>query len=145
MEANIKLDLNIKVTVLTRNINAFTLKNPSLVRSNFIELLEGNVVNFNFPNQKFSKIFHLATTSASETFKGEDQHRKYKTLLDGTERVLQFAAKCNADKILFTSSGVVYGELPIEMKAVKENYSFIAFSTDTIIFDRALSTIMESI
>jgi len=31
------------------------------------------------------------------------------------------------------------------LKAVKENYSFIAFSTDTIIFDRALSTIMESI
>ena len=119
----IKLDLNIKITVLTRNINAFTLKNPILVRSNFIELLEGNVVNFNFPNQKFSKIFHLATTSASETFKGEDQHRKYKTLVDGTERVLQFAVKCNADKILFTSSGVVYGEFPEGMKAVKESYS----------------------
>ena len=31
------------------------------------------------------------------------------------------------------------------LKAVKENYLFIAFSTDTIILDRALSTVMESI
>jgi len=123
IEAKIKLDLNIDLTVLTRNISSFKLKHPMLADSSFIKLLEGNVVNFNFPNQKFSKIFHLATTSASETFEGEDQLRKYKTLLDGTERVLQFAVKCNADKILFTSSGVVYGELPIEMKAVKENYS----------------------
>ena len=122
IEAKIKLDLNINLTVLTRNISSFKLKHPKLVDSSFIKLLEGNVVNFNFPNQKFSKIFHLATTSASETFEGEDQHRKYKTLLDGTERVLQFAVKCNADKILFTSSGIVYGELPIEMKSVKENY-----------------------
>ena len=123
MEAKIKLDLNINLTVLTRNISSFKLKHPMLADSSFIKLLEGNVVNFNFPNQKFSKIFHLATTSASETFKGEDQHRKYKTLVDGTERVLQFAVKCNADKILFTSSGVVYGEFPEGMKPVKENYS----------------------
>jgi len=123
MEAKIKHDLNIKLTVLTRNISSFKLKHPKLADSSFIKLLEGNVVNFNFPNQNFSKIFHLATTSASETFKGEDQHRKYKTLLDGTERVLQFAVKCNADKILFTSSGVVYGELSLGMKTVKENYS----------------------
>jgi len=123
MEAKIKLDLNINLTVLTRNISSFILNHPKLADSNFIKLLEGNVVNFNFPSQKFSKIFHLATTSASETFKGEDQLRKYKTLIDGTERVLQFATKCNADKILFTSSGVVYGELPIGMKTVDENYS----------------------
>ena len=31
------------------------------------------------------------------------------------------------------------------LKAVKENYSFIAFSTDTIILDRALSSALESI
>ena len=29
------------------------------------------------------------------------------------------------------------------LKAVKENYSFIAFSTDTIILDRALSSAFE--
>ncbi len=123
LEAKLRFHLNINVSVLTRNVCSFKLRHPVLAESSFITFLEGDVTNFNFPDQKFTKIFHLATTSASETFKGEDQLSKYKTLVDGTERVLQFAVKCNADKILFTSSGVVYGVLPTGMQTVKEVYS----------------------
>ena len=122
LEANRKKELNIKVTVLTRSISTFSNKHPKLVKSKYIKLLEGDVVNFNFPSEKFSKIFHLATTTAAETYNGESQLNKYKVLTDGTERVLQFAGKCNAKKIVFTSSGVVYGELPRDMKSVNESY-----------------------
>jgi UDP-glucuronate decarboxylase len=123
LESNKKRNLNINVTVLTRSVNSFKAKNPKIANCSFINFIEGNVINFDFPNEKFSKIFHLATTSAFETFNGESQLKKYKTLVDGTERVLQFAVFCNADKVIFTSSGVVYGELPQGMKSVKESYS----------------------
>ena len=121
--SNKKCNLNINITVLTRDITLFKNKNPKIANSRFINLIEGNVINFEFPNKKFSKIFHFATTSAEETFNGESQLKKYKTLVDGTERVLQFAAFCQADKIVFTSSGVVYGEFPKGMKSVEESYS----------------------
>lgn len=123
LESNKKVDLNIRVTVLTRNINSFKSKHPILVQSSFIKLIEGDILNFDFPSEKFSKIFHLATTSAIETFNGEDQLQKYKTLVDGTERLLKFAVSNKVNKILFTSSGVVYGNLPKNMHNVKEIFS----------------------
>jgi UDP-glucuronate decarboxylase len=122
VESNKKRDLNIKVTVLTRNFSSFKAQHPEIVKSTFINLIEGDVRNFVFPNEKFSKLFHLATTSAKETFNGEDQLSKYKTLVEGTERVLQFAAYSNVNKVIFTSSGVVYGELPEGVKNVSETY-----------------------
>ena len=36
MEAKIKIDLNINLTVLTRNISSFKLKHPMLADSSFI-------------------------------------------------------------------------------------------------------------
>ena len=122
IESNKRCNLKIKVTVLSRKVNSFKLKHPKIEKCDFISLLEGDVRNFDFPDEKFSKIYHLATTSASETFNGEDQLRKYKTLVEGTERILQFAAECGANKIIFTSSGVVYGQLPIGIKNVSETY-----------------------
>ncbi|MBT5399277.1 NAD(P)-dependent oxidoreductase [bacterium] len=123
LEAKQQHKLNIDITILTRNIATFKDNYPLLFESSFIHCLQGDVVDFTFPEKKFSKIFHLATTSASETYRGEDQLKKYKTLVGGTERVLQFAVKCNADKIIFTSSGVAYGELPDGMTLVRETYT----------------------
>jgi dTDP-glucose 4,6-dehydratase/UDP-glucose 4-epimerase len=122
--------LNIDITILTRSIKTFKHNHPLLFESSFIHCLQGDVVDFIFPEKKFSKIFHLATTSAHETFHGESQLKKYKTLVNGTERLLKFAVKCNANKILFTSSGVVYGPLPDGMTTVAETYNGSPVTTE---------------
>ena len=122
--------ININITILTRNILSFKKKHPVLYQSDFIHCIQGNVVDFDFPSQRFSKIMHLATTSANETFNDEDQLRKYKMLTNGTERVMQFAKKCGATKVFFTSSGVAYGDLP-EGK-VKESYIGAPITTDPL-------------
>jgi len=109
LRVKLETDIDINFTILTRNISSFKKKHPALYQSDFINCIQGDVVNFNFPSTNFSKIIHLATTSASETFSGEDQLNKYKMLTHGTERVMQFAQKCGAKKVLFTSSGIVYG------------------------------------
>jgi dTDP-glucose 4,6-dehydratase/UDP-glucose 4-epimerase len=128
LQAKLEEEININITVLTRDIVSFSKKHPILFQSDFIHYLQGDVIDFDFPDKKFSKIVHLATTSARETFNGEDQFKKYKTLVDGTERVMQFSEKCGATKVLFTSSGVVYGNLP-EGK-VKEDYVGAPITTD---------------
>jgi UDP-glucuronate decarboxylase len=128
LQAKSQEKINVDITILTRDISSFSKKHPALFQSNFIHCIQGDVVDFDFPDQKFSKIMHLATTSANETFNGENQLKKYKTLVDGTERVMQFAGKCGATKVLFTSSGVVYGGLP--EGGVKETYVGAPITTD---------------
>ncbi len=128
LQVKLQEEINLNITILTRDIVSFSKKHPVLFQSDFIHCIQGDVVNFDFPDKKFSKILHLATTTASETFKGEDQLKKYKTLVDGTERIMQFAGRCGASKVLFTSSGVVYGGLTEDR--VKETYMGAPMTTD---------------
>jgi len=128
LQVKLQRKININITILTRNISSFSKNHPSLFQSDFINCIQGDIVNFDFPDQKFSKIIHLATTSATETFDGEDQLKKYKTLVNGTERIMQFAGRCDASKVLFTSSGVVYGGLT--EGRVKEDYVGAPMTTD---------------
>jgi len=128
LQVKLQRKININITILTRNISSFSKKHPFLFQSDFINCIQGDVVNFDFPDQKFSKVLHLATTSATETFNDEDQLKKYKTLADGTERVMQFAVKCGATKVLFTSSGIVYGDMP--NGKVSEDYAGAPITTD---------------
>lgn len=126
LDANRRLNTNISVTVLTRNPETFFLNTPN----NHITLLQGDILDFTFPTAPFSRILHMATTSAHETFSGQDQLSKFHMLMHGTERVLQFAAECKARKVLFTSSGVAYGAYPSELENVPETYQGAPNTTD---------------
>jgi nucleoside-diphosphate-sugar epimerase len=110
--ANHRFDLNIRIGVLTRDAQAFKAKAPQLAADPAITFYRGDVTTFDFPREHYSHLIHAATTSAHETFHGEDQLRKFDTLVIGTRRVLDFAAQCGAQNFLFTSSGVAYGSPP---------------------------------
>jgi dTDP-glucose 4,6-dehydratase/UDP-glucose 4-epimerase len=62
----------------------------------------------------------MATTSAKETFDGESNLNKLELLYSGTKHVLNFAVHAHVKKILFTSSGVVYGNIT-DIYGVKES------------------------
>ena len=121
-DANRRLRVGIRATVLTRNPEGFRVDAPHLLGNGAIDLVRGDVVDFEFPLRPYDRIIHLATTSARETFSGEDQLAKFNMLVRGTERVLQFAGQSGAKKVLFTSSGVAYGALPEGMHQVPEDY-----------------------
>ena len=114
--ANQTHGLGLRVTVLTRDPSGFQHKAPALCADPAFSFIAGNVRDFVFPHGEFSHVLHLATTSAHETFAGEDPLAKFDTLVHGTRRVLDFAAERSVRHFLFTSSGVVYqpdGEAPI--------------------------------
>lgn len=106
--ANQVHQLNLAVTVLTRDPLRFQLHAPVLAADPAFTLLAGDVRNFAFPSRDFTHIVHLATTSAHETFAGEEPLNKFDTLVLGTRRVLDFAVARGIQHFLFTSSGVVY-------------------------------------
>jgi UDP-glucuronate decarboxylase len=112
LDANQRLDTNINATILTRNPENFLKNFANNNALNALHFITGDVQSFVFPTQKFSHIMHMATTSAHETFAGEDSLAKFQMLTQGTERVMQFAGYCGAKKVLFTSSGVAYGAHP---------------------------------
>lgn len=107
--ANARLDAGITVMALSRNPSAFARLAPHLANNSAIRFHRGDVRDFDFPDQYFSHFIHAATTSAHETFQGEAPLDKFDTLVAGSRRVLDFAAKVQPAHFLFTSSGAAYG------------------------------------
>jgi nucleoside-diphosphate-sugar epimerase len=107
-QANQQLALGLRVTVLTRDPARFLQQAPALRQARAFTFLHGNVRDFQFPSGDFTHVIHGATTSAHETYAGETPLQKFDTLVEGTRRVLDFAAERNVRHFLFTSSGAVY-------------------------------------
>lgn len=122
LDANNRLGINIKATVLSRQPETIAKENPAIFVNDHIQLIKGDVENFNFPQTQHDYILHMATTTARETYAGERSIDKFHMLTKGTERVLNFAHSCGAKRFLFTSSGVSYGEYPSEIQHVPETY-----------------------
>jgi len=58
----------------------------------------------------------MAATSAEETFNGESDLNKTRTLFNGAKNIMEIVIRNNISKVLFTSSGVVYGSSSKDMK-----------------------------
>jgi nucleoside-diphosphate-sugar epimerase len=121
LNANRTLSLGAAVTVLSRQVDAFRRKVPHLAKDQALTLLEGDVRSFDFPPGQFSFVIHAATDASAALLAGRPKEM-LSTIVDGTDRVLQFAHGAVARKLLFTSSGAVYGRQPSEIAHVSEDY-----------------------
>jgi nucleoside-diphosphate-sugar epimerase len=116
--ANRELNLGAQATILTRNPAGFLAKCPHLEAERALTLHTGDVRDFEFPSGRFSHVIHAAT----ETTGADDPRHLLSTIVDGTERAIQFALQAGAEKFLLTSSGAVYGRQPDELTHVPETY-----------------------
>lgn len=103
--------INLDVYALSRNPENFLKEHSYFPFNKYIHFIRGDVSNFDLPDIKLDYLIHMAATSASETFNGEDQLRKIDLLYRGTQNTLEVATRASVKKVLFTSSGVVYGSL----------------------------------
>lgn len=116
------LGLAASMVVLSRDPAAFAAKCPHLAGDSAIAFHEGDVRNFTFPEGGFGHVLHAATETSARGVP-EPPLNTFSTIVDGTERVLQFAAACGAGKFLLTSSGAIYGKQPPELTHVPEGYN----------------------
>ena len=119
--ANDKLGLNASAVILTRNVDAFRKKVPHLAEHPAIRLLAGKVQKFDFPPGKFSHVIHAATESAVGTGP-QDHQRLFDDDIVATRHVLEFAETRQVQRLLFTSSGAVYGRQPFDITHLTEDY-----------------------
>ena len=108
LHANETLNLNAHATVLTRSAHAFTTKSPHIATNPGITLLEGDIRTFTFPTTAHTHILHAATDSGGAQA-NRPAYDLADSILDGTRRILQFAQSTGATRLLYTSTGAVYG------------------------------------
>lgn len=108
LHANRELALNLRATVLTRDPAAFHLRSPHLAGDPALTLLEGDIRTFAFPPGHHDLILHAATDSG-----GQQSHRTpydlAESILDGTRHTLRFARATSARRLLYLSTGAIYG------------------------------------
>ncbi len=102
--ANRRLQLNTRVFALTRNLQNLYATDPSL------EILTGDIKSFHFPSTSLDYIIHAAVEHGA-------------TNLPGTQHVLDVAQAHAAQRMLFTSSGAVYGEQPSHISHIPEDFA----------------------
>jgi len=112
------LDLDIKITVLSRNAAKFKNDNPDF---NCFEYINGDVRDFAFPPGVFDYIIQAATP-ASAKLEAENPDEMRSIIVDGTKRIVEFANVRGAGRLLLTSSGAVYGTQPPDIKNIPEDY-----------------------
>ena len=94
-----------RYTILSRDPDAFRRDNPRFADLPPVAWVKGDVRDFAFPDGPFDAIVHAAT-SAVTTLPDAEQTS---VILDGARHVADFAKACGCSKVLFTSSGAVYG------------------------------------
>lgn len=119
--ANDRLRLGVRAVVLTRDPKRFEASAPVLIAHPAIELLAGDMCSFTLPDGRVDYVVHAATETVGMpgTY---DPVYKFDADIQGTRRVVALAQERGARRLLFTSSGAVYGPQPPGVTHVPEEY-----------------------
>ena len=119
LEALARAGIDAEVVVLSRDPAAFATRAPHLAQR--FRLMQGDVADFVPPEGRFTHVIHAAT-DASAALNAHDPRRMFDTIVSGTRRALDFAAAQPGARLLFLSSGAVYGAQPWDVSHVAEDW-----------------------
>jgi len=128
--ANRRLGLDLSAVLLTRNPDAFRRRSPHLAGDASVTLLTGDAASFAWPTGSFALVIHAAT-GHSVAPDAEHPTGTFDRDIAAMRRVLDFARAAGVRRLLFTSSGAVYGKQPPELSHVSEDYPGAPLATDT--------------
>lgn len=120
--ADAKLGLGVRAVLLTRDPDRFRSKAPHVADAKSVELIRGDATDFAFPVGQFQYVIHAATESARAP-SPESPDATFNADVTATRRVLEFAGRAGTKRLLFTSSGAVYGIQPAELYGIPEDYA----------------------
>ncbi len=107
-------------TLLSRDPERFLRAHGDLVEGLDIELIQGDVSDAaSMPRGgDFTHVIHAATDSVTTA----SPRRQFESGISGTRNVLDLAVRTGAKRVLFTSSGAVYGRATPGMERFAETY-----------------------
>ncbi len=118
---NKNLDTGTEITVLSRDPGRFVRKYPEFRDLRDIKYIVGDVREFEVPGKKYDYMIHAATES-SESLEREAPEEMYSVIVDGTRRVVELCRNFGIKRLLYVSSGAVYGKQPPDLPALREDF-----------------------
>ncbi len=115
------LGLDVEAVVLSRDPERFVARLPHLGAHPWLRFHRGDVRDFTSPDGSFTHVVHAATSTSFGPGGKEDPHEAINVVVDGTRRVLDFVREANVPRLLFTSSGAVYGRQPDGVTHIPED------------------------
>jgi nucleoside-diphosphate-sugar epimerase len=110
------------LTVLSRDPKRFLDSCPEFVDQPGLDFIAGDVRSFTPPaGRTFDFVIHGAT-AASAKLDQDDPEEMYSVITEGTRHLLEFARRCEARRLLYISSGAVYGTQPPGLSHILETY-----------------------
>ncbi len=119
LKANQHFDTKFRITALSRNPEKFKVVMPHLNHPN-LNWIQGDATSFTFPNEPIDFMIHAAAE-----VQNINANSPSKILMQQLEAANHFIELCRINpkaKVLFTSSGAVYGQIPSDMVYVAESY-----------------------
>jgi nucleoside-diphosphate-sugar epimerase len=113
-----RLELGVKACILTRDPAAFAKSASHLTQRSDMTFHAGDLCDFDFPSGAFTHVIHAGTATAADL----EPWVTLETILMGTRRVLEFAAVRKVKKMLYISSGAIYGPQPSHLTHIPEEH-----------------------
>ena len=120
VHARARLGLDFEAAVLSRDSAAFLRAHPDFSGPPWLRFHDGDVRSFAFPSGPFTHAVHAATDTSSAADARPDELAA--TIIDGTRRVLDFCAGAGVRRVLYLSSGAVYGRQPACVERLDETF-----------------------
>lgn len=120
MYLNRIFNLNASITILSRSPEKFISQHPVFAKSRNVNFITGDLRNFCFIDRHFDFFIHAGAPVDTRSSTNDDTEI-YTSIIDGTNRILEYAKYTEAKKLLFTSSGAVYGVQPPKLAGFSEN------------------------
>ncbi len=120
-EANRVHRLGLQATVLSRDPGRFRDAMPHLAQTPWLHLHAGDLSEFQAPEGAFTHLIHGAASSDARAY-GADPVAMRRTLVAGTDRVMDFGARHTGIRALYLSSGAVYGPQPSDLTHLPEDH-----------------------
>ena len=106
LAANERHALGARVTLLTRDPEAFARRAPQLAAAKGVTLLRGDARDFTLPRERFDAVIHAAADVSAGPANAFGQ---VEVMVSGTQRALELARRSGSARFLLVSSGAVYG------------------------------------
>ncbi|MDD2462583.1 MAG: NAD(P)-dependent oxidoreductase [Desulfobulbus sp.] len=109
------------IVVLSRHPMRFLSQFPMFANSPNITFVQGDIRDFPFPDGRYDYVIHAATEAGTK-LEHENPAEMQSVIEVGTRRVLQFSKQSCVKRLLYVSSGAVYGVQPPELSHVGETF-----------------------
>ncbi len=119
LHANATMNLQLQLTVLSRDPHAFLLRHHEVTTCENLSFVRGTVESTPLIQPKFDFIIHAATDTAAYT-NDDDEQVRARVIREGTHSMLT-STRATGARLLNISSGAVYGSATGQLTGAKED------------------------